>query len=207
MRSGNSRARWLRLAVFLLFAGAASQAEAHTVATTKGPIFAGLKHFFLSPDDVLAAVALGLLAGLRGSPLASRSTIAFTAAWFAAGLVGCSTAFAEPSNSIPSACSLLVLGILVACDLSLPSTVLLSIAVVAGALHGFLNGLAARALTLGPAALQFVGIALGVFVTAFYLVSLLELVKKNWARIAARVLGSWIAASGLLLLGWSLRPH
>jgi hypothetical protein len=29
--------------------------------------------------------------------------------------------------------------------------------------------------------------------------------QSGWLRIAWRVAGSWIAASGLLLLGWSLR--
>jgi urease accessory protein len=29
--------------------------------------------------------------------------------------------------------------------------------------------------------------------------------RAGWARIAVRVAGSWIAASGLLLLGWAAR--
>jgi len=29
--------------------------------------------------------------------------------------------------------------------------------------------------------------------------------RAHWARIAVRVAGSWIAASGLLMLGWALR--
>jgi len=31
-------------------------------------------------------------------------------------------------------------------------------------------------------------------------------IRAPWGRIAVRVAGSWIAAIGLLLLGWSLRP-
>jgi urease accessory protein len=31
--------------------------------------------------------------------------------------------------------------------------------------------------------------------------------RAAWARVAVRIIGSWIAASGLLLLGWSLRAH
>jgi len=30
-------------------------------------------------------------------------------------------------------------------------------------------------------------------------------VKAPWQRVVVRVAGSWIAAIGLLLLGWSLR--
>jgi hypothetical protein len=29
--------------------------------------------------------------------------------------------------------------------------------------------------------------------------------RADWSRIAVRVAGSWIAASGLLLLGWAAR--
>jgi hypothetical protein len=29
--------------------------------------------------------------------------------------------------------------------------------------------------------------------------------RASWARIAVRVAGSWIAASGLLMLGWAVR--
>jgi len=29
--------------------------------------------------------------------------------------------------------------------------------------------------------------------------------RAPWARIAVRVAGSWVAAAGVLLLGWSLR--
>jgi hypothetical protein len=30
--------------------------------------------------------------------------------------------------------------------------------------------------------------------------------RAPWTRIAVRVAGSWIAAIGLLLAGWALRP-
>jgi hypothetical protein len=29
--------------------------------------------------------------------------------------------------------------------------------------------------------------------------------ERPWTRIAVRVVGSWVAASGLLLLGWAFR--
>jgi hypothetical protein len=29
--------------------------------------------------------------------------------------------------------------------------------------------------------------------------------SKPWTRVAVRVAGSWVVATGLLLLGWSLR--
>lgn len=47
----------------------------------------------------------------------------------------------------------------------------------------------------------------GVVATAFALVALIASfvipLRVNWMRIAVRVLGSWIVAIGLLMLGWA----
>ena len=59
--------------------------------------------------------------------------------------------------------------------------------------------------TLGAGLAQLLGISLSVAFVAIYPATLLEIFKKPWARIVARVLGSWIASAGLLLLGWTLR--
>jgi hypothetical protein len=49
------------------------------------------------------------------------------------------------------------------------------------------------------------GILVMLFVLAALASALVVSLKKPWTRIAVRVLGSWIAASGLLLFGWSLQ--
>jgi urease accessory protein len=43
------------------------------------------------------------------------------------------------------------------------------------------------------------------FVTVALAAALVVAIWAPWARIAVRVAGSWIAAVGLLMLGWSLR--
>jgi hypothetical protein len=45
----------------------------------------------------------------------------------------------------------------------------------------------------------------GVFVLIVFAAAFVVQLRVQWARIAVRVAGSWIAASGLLMLGWSLR--
>jgi hypothetical protein len=49
------------------------------------------------------------------------------------------------------------------------------------------------------------GIVCAVFVLVALGTALVVVLRAPWARIAVRVAGSWIAAAGLLLLGWSLR--
>ena len=50
-----------------------------------------------------------------------------------------------------------------------------------------------------------VGVAVALFVTVSLLAGQIATVRTASARIVVRVAGSWIAASGLLMLGWSLR--
>jgi hypothetical protein len=53
-----------------------------------------------------------------------------------------------------------------------------------------------------------VGATCWTFETTFVLVALVSAfvvsVRAVWARLAMRVAGSWVAAIGLLMLGWSL---
>ena len=72
-----------------------------------------------------------------------------------------------------------------------------------GLLHGFLNG--AGIATAGREALALAGIVTAIFVLVALVAALVVSLRAPWARIVVRVAGSWIAAIGLLMLGWSLR--
>jgi hypothetical protein len=66
-------AKWSRLPlclfVFFVLLLSATPVHAHLNSTGMGPIYDGLMHFLLSPEDFVAVLALALLAGLRGRPL------------------------------------------------------------------------------------------------------------------------------------------
>jgi urease accessory protein len=49
------------------------------------------------------------------------------------------------------------------------------------------------------------GIACAIFVVVSIFAGQVTSVRALWARIAVRVAGSWIAASGLFMLGWVVR--
>ena len=72
-----------------------------------------------------------------------------------------------------------------------------------GFFHGYLNGTGINRFDDGAYVLA--GLAATVFVVVAVFASLVIPLRRPWARIAVRVAGSWIAASGLLLLGWALR--
>jgi hypothetical protein len=48
------------------------------------------------------------------------------------------------------------------------------------------------------------GVAATVQIVALLLAALVASLRAAWSRIAVRVVGSWIAAVGMLLIGWIL---
>ena len=48
-------------------------AEAHLNSTGMGPIYDGLMHFLMSPEDLVPVLALALLSGLRGATYGRRT--------------------------------------------------------------------------------------------------------------------------------------
>ena len=57
----------------------------------------------------------------------------------------------------------------------------------------------------GIASVALLGLVFAVFIVVALGAALVVQLQAAWARIAVRVAGSWIVASGLLMLGWSLR--
>jgi hydrogenase/urease accessory protein HupE len=90
----------------------------------------------------------------------------------------------------------------VAADLRLPADTVTALAVLLGLVHGVFNG---AALKEGAGTPGLLGIMVMLFVLVALASAFVVSLKAPWMRIAVRVAGSWIASSGLLLLGWSLR--
>jgi hydrogenase/urease accessory protein HupE len=192
--------RALRFTVLALIV--AGPAGAHLMNTGLGPFYDGVSHFALTPEDLIPALALALLAGLRGAGAGRRSLFVLPAAWLAGGFLG----FTAPGAQGPAALtagSFLLLGILVAADARLPAWAVLLLGSLLGLTHGYLNGAAMAEARLGLLGLT--GIVCALFALVALVAALVVSLRAVWTRIAVRVLGSWIAAAGLLLLGWSLR--
>ena len=191
----------------LLFAGIMaavlikpSTVAAHLVTTGMGPVYDGIGHLLLTPEDLVPAVAVALFAGLRGSAPGRRALFFMPLAWLAGGLAGL-TASSLTSFPVP-ALSFIVLGALIAADLRLPTAAFTALAIAVGLVHGFLNGIVLKD---GPGGLGLAGIMAALFViVALAAASVLSL-KMPWTRIAIRVAGSWVTAIGILMLGWYFR--
>jgi len=177
-----------------------SDAAAHLVTTGMGPVYDGIGHLLLTPEDLVPVLALALFAGLRGAAQGRRAMFLLPVAWLAGGLIGLRVS-AVPAFPVP-VLSFLILGALVAADLHLPANVVAVLAVVLGLVHGFMNGVALRQ---GAGGLGLLGIMAALFVLVALASAFVVSLERPWTRIAVRVAGSWVAASGLLLLGWAFR--
>jgi urease accessory protein len=177
------------------------RAEAHLNSTGLGPVYDGLVHFLLSPEDLVPVLALALFAGLRGAAYGRRALFVLPAAWLLGGFMG--MAATTSRGTALTAISFLLLGGLLAADarLSLRATTVL--AALLGLFHGYLNGVGMGQPGVGTLAL--LGLVFAVFVLVALAAAFVVRLPWLWARIAVRVDGSWIAASGLLMVGWAVR--
>jgi urease accessory protein len=177
-------------------------ARAHLVTTGLGPVYDGVGHVLVSPDDLMPVLAMALLAGLNGATAGRRALFLLPFAWAIGGVAGL-VAPVPPASGSVAAVSLIVLGLLVAADRRLSATVVAAVAVLLGVLHGWLNGAAIA--VAGREALGLVGIVATVFVLVALGAGLVVSLRAAWARIAVRAAGSWMAAVGLLMVGWGMR--
>lgn len=176
-------------------------AAAHLPTSGLGPAYDGIFHLLLSPEDLIPLIALALLCGQRGAPFARRALWVVPLAWFAGGVSGM---FAGSTHVAAfSGVSFLLLGGLVALNAQVPLALLTALAALFGFFHGYLNGAGINRFDDGAYVL--LGLAAAVFVIVAVFVSFVIPLRRPWTRIAVRVAGSWIAASGLLMLGWALR--
>ena len=179
-----------------------SAAEAHLIQSGLGPFYDGVAHFAMSADDLLAALAVALLGGLRGPRAGRWALFALPGAWLLGGLAGMPRE-AAANWPLAAALSLIVVGGLVALNPRLPEAAVGALAAAVGGLHGYLNGSLAAGGAFGFRGL--LGAALSAFVLVALAAALTVSLPRDWMRIAARVAGSWIAAIGLLMAAWGLR--
>lgn len=180
-------------------------AQAHLVVTGMGPIYDGIVHFGLSPEDYLPVVALAFYAGLRGAVTARWSLAALIIAWFIGGTLAMfGLALPALVVSTTTAALFLCIGGLLASNIDMGRD---QVWAVAGVALGLVRGNAGFASTAFSMAHVFTltGMTASVFVVFALAVSMTLPLQRGWLIVAARVSGSWIAAIGLLFLGWIIR--
>jgi hypothetical protein len=191
---------WRAPALALVLILAPGAAQAHLVETGLGPVYDGAAHLAASPEQYVPLLGASLYAGLGGKACARLAILLLPVAWFIGNLLGGLSG--APHLAAPTWLFLLLVGGLVTSDLHLPGRGTAACVAVGCLALGYMNGLATAQFP------QTARAALGATAEIFVAVSLVAAAASTatgWKKIAVRVVGSWIAASGLLALGWALR--
>lgn len=178
-------------------------ASAHLVTSGIGPFYDGVVHFLVSPEDLAVVLALALFGGLSGRTAARWLVLVLPVAWLLGTGFGLRWPGPTGSGWLP-ALSMLLAGLLAAVNPNVPPWLPAAVAMGLGMVHGCLNGRTMAA--TDTSFLAAVGIVAALGLVALLLGALTSTLRVPWQKIAARTLGSWMAASGLLALAWSLRP-
>ncbi len=195
--SWHRRAASAPSALALLALAWPGRALAHSLGARFGDFYGGLLHPTTALDLAPPLVALGLLAGQNGKPAARRMLLVLPAAFIlGTGLGGVLPAPAYVTTV--NAGSFLVLGLLLALDAALPSALLLGL----GAGLGLCNGLANGSGMAGGAdpVLFLLGSALAGLGAILLPSAVVVSLEAQWQRILVRVVGSWLAAVGAMIL-------
>jgi urease accessory protein len=143
-----TRTRWPILAAALAMSSSAAFAHPGHPGHEGFNLWAGVAHPFTGADHMLAMVAVGLWAALRGGKALWAWPAAFVAALivgFAIGKTGVSVPLAEPMILA----SIIALGGLTAVNAKVPTLAGVALIAVFGAAHGFAHGTETPGATLG----------------------------------------------------------
>jgi hydrogenase/urease accessory protein HupE len=177
-------------------------AHAHQVSTGVGPFYDGVVHFFVSFEEVLPVLALALLAGLQGRRHGRWLIALLPVSWLAGAALGLAGS-SRLTASLPVLALLILPGALAAWNRALAVGFVAVLAAGFGILAGYSNGVAMGA--AGAGMFGVLGAGCAVFAVTTLVTAMVASLRAAWMRIVARVAGSWLAALGMLAIGWMLR--
>ena len=194
--------RLIRRGAFVALCIVSQAAAAHGSLAGLGNFFSGVVHPLFEPAQLIALVALGLLIGQRGLPATQPAGLSFVLG----ALLGLLAAVlgAAPNTDPFLLAGAGLIGLAVVTALPLPRAVCAVLAAGVGLGVGLAS--APEAVAGSARFVMLLGSGVGVCVWMFNVVGLVHEAKRPWLRIGVRVVGSWIAASAVLVTTLALAP-
>lgn len=191
----------LRLLLTFALSCTATPALAHPPPIGIGGFWGGLLHPLFVPAHALAVLALGLLIGQQMPQWDRKAPLIYVTA-LAVGL-GILT-FGIVPRHIELALLLLALGSggLIALGRVLPEPAGIGLALVTGLTIGLDSP--PEVLSIREANFMLIGTGFGATILLILVVEIGSRLTRPWQRIGARVIGSWVAASAILVLALRL---
>ncbi|HTS39931.1 MAG TPA: HupE/UreJ family protein [Xanthobacteraceae bacterium] len=194
-----------RIGIAVVFLFASDAALAHAPFSGAGGFYGGLLHPWFVPVHLMAIVATAAVIAQQGSPwnwsMHWHAPAAF-AIGLAAGFIAIACAYAPEFSGEAVLAVAAMAGLLTALALPLRAILVATIATASGA---------AVALDSPPDVISLreaIVIQLGTFCGAILLMAAAlegaSRLHRGWQRIGIRILGSWIAASAVLVLALQL---
>jgi urease accessory protein len=186
----------------------ANSADAHIVGARLGDFYAGALHPLTNLQDLILWGAMGLLAGSHGAAKGRWLVVVFPLGLLAGLMLGRSFGIVSTAPTADAAMTL-VLGLLLASAIRMPIAQLCALAFALAAIRG-----AANATDLGPEtdrALFAAGLTCAGYVVITLIMALALAFRGTettasitWRQITLRAFGGWIAAIGLMMVGFGL---
>ncbi len=192
--------RAARLALALACVGQSEAAQAHPVLAGAGSFYGGLLHPLLVPAHAMAVLALGLLI-VQQAPR-WRWVPAAYAAGLAAGFAAMMSAVSPRLATEALLAAAAATGGLLALARALPALLGYALAFATGtalALDSSPGGISVR-----DANVTIIGTYCGAVVLMLAVAELMPEPRRDWHKVGVRILGSWIAASAVLVLSLRL---
>ena len=180
---------------FLLVLVGVAPAEAHLVSSGLGPFYDGALHLLLSPEDLLAIVAVALVAGLRGPAHGRVALLTLPVVWAIATLLRLPLR-PEWMDEVKAALIFVAAG-LAAVDLPLRKVAVFGVSALVGLACG-----ASGEPSITASAVAGLTIAIGVVLSLT--LGLVLAATLRLGTVPTRV-ASWAAATALLMIGWAIR--
>ena len=191
-----------------MFIAQPNMAEAHIVAARLGDFYAGALHPLTELQDLILWAAMGVLAGSLGAERGRWLVLVFPLGLLAGFACGRASGIVSVSPAADAG-MILLLGLLLAAAIRLPTALLGAIAFALAAIRGATNAgdLGAESDRLLFAA----GLACAGYASITLVMALTLAFRRAdadpataWRGIAIRALGGWIAAIGLMMVGFAL---
>lgn len=189
------------LLIIILLLSAQSPALAHVSAGGIIDSYSGLLHPFTEPLHIITILGLGFMLSQQGKAMPPIGWITYCSAALC-GLIISSVGFTTAINMLLYPLSML-LGILVAARPTLPRLVCILLSIITGVALGMDS--ITETTGLGKVIVTIFSTTTGLGIALLMVIGWGDYFTRDWQKIGIRVIGSWIAASALLVFTLSLK--
>lgn len=176
-------------------------ADAHVSSGGIVDSYSGLLHPFTEPLHIMTIVGLGLMLSQQGRSIPPVGWFSYCAAALT-GLIVSSTGFVWPASTVLFVLAFLF-GVLVAGKPYLPRQSCLAAAILAGFVLG--TDSISPIAEMGKLIVTIFSTTTGLAIALLIVIGWGDYFTRNWQKIGIRVIGSWVAASALLVFALQLK--